>query len=363
MMMTIHQIPAALSEKPQATRVRHQPVEELLAPKTRMNFPMRGFDAEFADIVDYIFKITHRIWAERSVGQIYDYYDHVCVVYTPFEITRSVEDVVTGTISMMQSFPDRESRFINVSWSGDDEQGYYTSHLGFSQMTNLGPSIYGPATGRKVKIHHIADCVLRDNRIFLEWLVRDNGGLVRQLGLDPHVIARGLAERDAAAGRKPWFIGVPERAPGQALPKPLDRAKETLQDRFAHLLHDVWNRRRFDALKSMYAPNVVVHAAGGREIVGLEGLTLFLIQFIAAFPDAVFQIEHVCDSDESDGTFMAVRWSVRATHRGDGIFGLPTGKPVYVLGISQFRLENQHIVEEWTLFDEIAILRQCYATT
>jgi hypothetical protein len=72
---------------------------------------------------------------------------------------------------------------------------------------------------------------------------------------------------------------------------------------------------------------VVVHAAGGREIVGLDGLTLFLIQFIAAFPDAVFQMEHVCDSDESDGTFMAVRWSVRATHRGDGYSGYPRASP------------------------------------
>jgi predicted ester cyclase len=33
-----------------------------------------------------------------------------------------------------------------------------------------------------------------------------------------------------------------------------------------------------------------------------------------------------------------------------------------VLGISHFRLEDGRIVEEWTLFDEIAILRQSYAS-
>jgi hypothetical protein len=191
--MTTPPLAVDLPARPPASQVRQRSVDELLAPKLRANFPMRGFDPEFADIVDYIFKITHRIWAERAVGQIYDYYDHACVVYTPFEVTRSVEDVVNGTIGMMQSFPDRESRFINVAWSGDDEQGYYTSHLGFSQMTNVGPSVFGPATGRKVKIHHIADCVSRDNRIFLEWLVRDNGALVRQLGLDPYAVARNFA--------------------------------------------------------------------------------------------------------------------------------------------------------------------------
>jgi predicted ester cyclase len=34
-----------------------------------------------------------------------------------------------------------------------------------------------------------------------------------------------------------------------------------------------------------------------------------------------------------------------------------------VLGISHFRLEDGRIAEEWTLFDEIAILCQSYATS
>jgi predicted ester cyclase len=361
--MTVSPLAVALPARPVASQVRQRSVDDLLAPKARTDFPLRGFDPEFSDIIDYIFKITHRIWAERAVGRIYDYYDHACVVYTPFEVTRSVEDVVNGTIGMMQSFPDRESRFINVAWSGDDEQGYYTSHLGFSQMTNVGPSVYGPATGRKVKIHHIADCVSRDNRIFLEWLVRDNGGLVRQLGLDPHTVARTFAARDASAGRRPWFIGVPEHSPGQALPGPLDRPDETLEDCFAHLLHDIWNRRRLDLLKSMYAANVVAHVAGGREIIGVDGLTYFLIQMLAAFPNASFKLEYFSHSEETDGTLVAIRWSLRANHGGDGLFGPPTGKPVYVLGISHFRLEDGRIAEEWTLFDEIAILCQSYATS
>jgi len=359
--MSLHQVPASRPMKPRATQVRHRPVEELLAPKTRTDFPMQGFDEEFADIVDYIFKITHRIWAEKAVGRIYDYYDHACVVYTSFETSRSVEDVVSSTLAMMQSFPDRESRFVNVAWSGDDNQGYYTSHLGFSQMTNLGPTVFGAATGRRIAVRTVADCLSRDNRIFQEWLIRDNGALVRQLGLDIHDAARTLAERDAAAGRRPWFIGIPERSQGQALPHPLDRPKQTLEERVAHLLHDVWNRRRLDLLKDLYASNVVVHTAGGREIAGLDGLTHFIIQVLAAFPNAVFSMDHFCDVEETDGTFAAVRWTLRAHHRGHGLFGDPTGKPVHVLGISHFRLEESRIVEEWTLFDEIAILRQCYA--
>lgn len=345
------------------TKVRHVSVDELLAPKTRGSFPMRGFDEQFADIVDYIFKITHWIWADRSVGQIYDYYDHACLVYTAFDVTASVEDVVNGTVGMMQSFPDRESRFLNVAWSGDDVEGYYTSHLGMSQMTNVGPTAYGPATGRKVKIYHVADCVSRDNRIFREWLVRDNGAVVRQLGFDIHEVARALAAKDAAAGRTPWFIGQPERSQGQALPQPLNRPKDSLEDRIAHVLHDAWNRRRFDVLRGFYDPSVNVHMAGGREITGIDGIVYHFIQMLAAFPDGVFSFDHYCDVDETDGKIAAVRWSLRGHHRGDGLFGAPTGKPIYVLGMSHFRFEGDRVVEEWTVYDELAILRQTYAHT
>lgn len=343
------------------TKVRQVSVESLLAPKARGDFPMKGFDDEFADIVDYIFKITHRIWAERSVGQIYDYYDHACLVYTAFDVTASVEDVVNGTIAMMQSFPDRESRFLNVAWSGDDVEGYYTSHLGFSQMTNVGPTVYGPATGRKVRIYHCADCITRDNRIFREWLVRDNGALVRQLGLDIHEVARALAAKDAVAGRSPWFIGEPERSRGQALPQPLDRPKDGLENRIAHLLHDAWNLRKLDVLRNFYAPSVNVHMAGGREITGTDGIVYHFIQMLAAFPDATFSLDHYCDVEETDGTIVAVRWSIRGHHRGDGLFGTPSGKPVYILGISHFRFEGDRVVEEWTIYDELSILRQIYA--
>lgn len=343
------------------TTVRQRSVEELLAPKERNGFPLAGFDDAFGDIVDYIFKITHWIWAEKSVGKIYDYYDHACMVYTAFDITRSVEEVVNGTVSMMQAFPDRESRFLNVAWSGDDKEGYYTSHLGFSQMTNIGPSAYGEATGRRVNIHTVADCVSRDNKIFREWLVRDNGAMVRQLGFDIHEVARSLADRDAAAGREPWFIGQPERSAGQALPLPLDRPKKTIEDRLAHMLHEAWNRRRFDALRELYDPAVNVHMAGGREITGVEGLVYHFIQIVAAFPNAVFSFDNYCHADEADGTIAAVRWSIRGHHRGNGLFGAPSGKPVYILGMSHFRFNDDKIIEEWTLYDELAILRQIYA--
>ena len=349
------------------TRVRHQDINEILQPRTERRQPLDGFDDCYSDIVHYIAYCTHRIWAERAIGLIYTHYDPAVTVNTPYGVTSSVETVIASTFAMLQSFPDRESRLVNVAWAGDAASGFYTSHFGASTMTNLGPSAYGPATGRRVHIRHCADCQIRNNEIYNEWLVRDNGALVRQLGFDPVEIAKGLAAADARSGVKPVVSGMPERSQGQRLPVPLDRPRDTRQDRVRHLLHDVWNRRMLNELALHYDAGCRIHTAPGRELDGVEGLSWYVIRLIAAFPDVDFRVEHICEVAETDGPIVAVRWTMVGTHRGAGLFGAPSGKVVTIMGMSHFRFggdgPDAKIVEEWTVFDEIAILKQIHADT
>jgi hypothetical protein len=49
---------------------------QLLHPPTRRRQSMRGFDPAYVDIVDYIVRITHRIWEQKDIGYIYDTYRH-----------------------------------------------------------------------------------------------------------------------------------------------------------------------------------------------------------------------------------------------------------------------------------------------
>src|SRR3569833_2906374 len=42
--------------------------------------PMRGFEDTYVDIVDYIIRITDRIWEDQDVGYIYDTYAQGCRV-------------------------------------------------------------------------------------------------------------------------------------------------------------------------------------------------------------------------------------------------------------------------------------------
>lgn len=358
-------IPPRMDSRDAVTRVRQRPVNELLQPKANRNQPLDGFDDCYADIVHYIAYCTHRIWAEKGVGLIYDHYDDAVVVHTPYGTQTSVEEVVASTIQMMQAFPDRESRLGNVAWRGDDKQGFYTSHLGTSRMTNLGPSIYGEATGRKVRIRHIADCEIRRNLIYREWLVRDNGALVRQLGLDPVDVAKRLAEARERSGQEPLVAGQPERAPGQKHPVALDLPSgpdASMEDNLRHMFHDVWNRRRFDRIGDFYATDVNVQTAPGRELQGVRGVTWQAIAMLAALPDAVMTFDHFCDVHETDGYIAAVRWNLSGTHLGNGMFGEPTGRSVNILGMSHFRFRDGKIVQEWTVWDEIAVLMQIHAS-
>ncbi len=342
------------------TKVRHQDINAILSPRDYRTQPLDGFEDCYSDIVHYIAYCTHRIWAEKSVGLIYTHYDPAVVVNTPSGTTNSVEEVVAGTLSMMQAFPDRDSKLISVAWTGNARDGFYTSHLGMSKMTNLGPSAYGPATGRVVNIRHIADCEIKDNSIYNEWLVRDNGAIVRQLGLDPHVVARGIAEAQAARGVGAVAVGLPDRAVGQRLPQPLDLGRRTREERLRHLLHDVWNMRLLDRIAGAYTPDAHIHTSPGRELLGPGGQLWQVIRMLAAFPDARLTVDHFCDVEETDGYIAAVRWTITGTHKGDGMFGPPSGRIVSILGMSHFRFDGDRIAEEWTLFDEIAILRQIY---
>lgn len=50
------------------------------APGTHEIGPMKGFDPEFTDVVDYILRITERIWEGKQVGLCRDYYSSDCPI-------------------------------------------------------------------------------------------------------------------------------------------------------------------------------------------------------------------------------------------------------------------------------------------
>ena len=350
--------PYRLADRPAVTRVRHRSEPEILEGGGAQQ-SLRGFPAEYRDIVDFIVRITRRIWIEGAVGLIYDTHDPNCVIYTDADVGRGVEPVVAATIRSLASFPEVDNHYLNVAWSGDDTDGFYTSHLGFSSGVNVGDTLYGPATGRAATVRFCADCVTLAGRIHTEWLARDNGAFVRQLGLDPHEAARRLALTPPG---ELYTRPAPARLAGQTPPAPLDGSRETIDAHLRHLFHDIWNRRRLDLMDGAYAPDVRVHTAGGRVAQGVPALRALHLSLLASMPDSSLTVRNICWSDETDGIIGAVRWELAGTARSGGWLGsLPDGVPVAVPGMTHCRFgEDGRIVEEWTVWDEVGVLAQAY---
>ncbi|MEM7800006.1 MAG: ester cyclase, partial [Chloroflexota bacterium] len=174
-----------LHNKVNLTRVLTDPGKSLPA--------LNGFDPKFSDFVDYIIKITHEIWEERGIGLLYEYYGTAMKIHTSDGDIFGRDKVIEATIQAMAAFPNRRLYGDEVIWKGNDQDGYYSSHRLVHEGNNWGATLYGPATGKRVSYRAIADCAVKENVIYEEWLVRDELTLVTQLGFDPLVMANRMA--------------------------------------------------------------------------------------------------------------------------------------------------------------------------
>ncbi len=320
---------------------------------------MRGFDETYVDIVDYIIRVTHRIWEERSVGDLYHSYQHNIAIHTSEGMTYGRDQVIADTVAMMSAFPDLRLFGDEVIWSGDENAGFHSSHRITWTATNTGYSKYGPPTGRRVLRRGIAHCLVRENRIFEEWISRDELALIRQLGLDEWALARKFARLDARrAGSGPLQSGPAEvnRLNGQLPPDTISQTDAETDLEYAARLfwHEVWNWRLLDTLRVHLSPNHVAFVSTNRRLDGLNAYGQWVLSLLAAFPDGAMQIDHVC----STGRRVALRWRFTGTHLGPGWYGDPTGKRVNLLGITHLEEQDGTFRREFSIFDEFALLKQ-----
>ena len=342
----------------------HRDINKLMNPGPEKRQPMQGFDDDYVDIVDYIVRSTHKIWEERGVGLIYTHYNHNPRIHTANGLVYGREDWITATINTISAFPDIRIYADDVIWCGNDKDGYHTSHRNTVVATNTGYSSYGPPTGRKFVRRGIANCFVKENRIVEEWVVRDEMAIVRQLGLDPHAVVAKAAQQPPLPGARPDHYGDIERVLGQTTPaafEPQSPGQFDIEDFVQQTLHDVWNWRLFNKVYDRFADNYRCHTAGDRDFVGLTDYLGFIMALLVAFPDAALRVDHLYWlGNDTDGYRVAVRWTLQGTHRGPGLYGDPSGKRVNIMGISHYHVKNGKFVEEWTVFDEIAVLKQLY---
>ena len=227
---------------------------------------------------------------------------------------------------------------------------------------------FGAPTGRPFVSRTIADCMVFENRVYKEWLVRDNMAVLKQLGVEPHGFAEKLARDQFNRGMLQFEIGDNRRMLGQYPPAEtpdLSIAHSDSERACLAWLHAVYNRRMFGLIRDHYAPQVQWHGPGTRELYGVAAVLQATMKLIAMLPDAHFVPQHVCSVPNSTegGEKIAVRWVIDGHHLGHGSLGAPTGHRVFVMGMTHFHIVDGKVVEEWTIYDELAMLAQVKLAT
>jgi predicted ester cyclase len=319
---------------------------------------MEGFAPEFETPEQYIIDITYKIWEERGVGRIRDWYAPDAIVRRPHSVSHTVGAVISHTLEAMAEFPDQEALAEDVI-IGERPDGFLSSHRVRGLGTHLGEGFFGPATRRPICTLTVADCLCRENRIVDEWLLGDQAGLVMQLGLDPVAFGSRLGRQDRAAYtldaqtmRQRWadprgLVVVGDPAIANRI---LDTYTAIWQDKNLNVMADTYDRAaRFEGPSN--------HLCFSRANAGN-----WFYRTLAAVPDGRFEPHHLIVREQPERPVrVALRWSYSGTHSGVGRYGAPSGVPVVLLGISHFELRDGRIVNEWLVMDEVAVYAQIAA--
>ncbi len=318
---------------------------------------MKGFDPKYKDLPDFILGITREIWEDRGIKTLEHRYTEDIPVRSPSSVVVGNKAVIAATMATLAEFPDRVLLGEDVIWSGSAEEpeGFLSSHRLLSTATHQRDGIYGMATGTKLTYRIIADCACRNDQVYDEWLIRDQGAIVRQLGLDPK---RYAADRIAAEGG-PENCARPFTPEADITGPYTGRGNDNAAGaRYSDLL------TRMMAADMAAVPDVYDRAAqldlpGGVTGHGWEAADRFWLGLRSSFPDADFEIHHqIGREDPGQPPRAAVRWSLRGKHDGTGTFGEPTGAQVYVMGISHAEFGPWGLKREFVLIDETAIWKQ-----
>ncbi len=326
--------------------------------------------APYRDPRDYILSWTDAIWIDRGLGRLHEHYAADVKVHTAYGETYDFEHVMQNSLQKFAAFPNGGGGHgEDVIWEQRGPNGFISSHRVFKSGTHTGYWTYGPPTGRDWISRTVAHCLVQDNKVTEEWLVRDEWIVLQHLGMDPYRVAAELAGSSPVLGRAMSMAGDqgafagriadPARAGVSGARPPTHAAECAL---VTGMFDEVWNRRLFNRLSQYCDPKVVCHSVRMKRVQGIDNYAVEFVNLLATFPDGQVEVRDIAVLDgPENGLRVAVIWLLRGTYCGVPTYGPVTRTPVNVLGASHMELRDGRVLREWRIFDEIAVLAQIHA--
>ena len=316
---------------------------------------MKGFDKKYKNFPDYILKITKQIWEGKDVDSIGEFYTDNIPVRSPFGITYGNKPVIEATYNTLKEFPNRQLLGEDVIWNGNDDKGYHSSHRILSKGTHLGDGFYGKPTGKDIYYRVIADCACKDNQVYDEWIVRDQGAMVRQIGYTPKEFAQIMIDKEGGLEKAKKLFDKNDIKPSDYYP--INVEKSSPGENYSKILSKVfeggYDFKDYNRASNIYWP-------GNKLGHGREDISKFWNSLKDIFTDNKFTIEHVGYLDESNKNPRAsIRWFLEGVHSNDSEdYGKKTNSKLFIMGINHVELNQDGVIREWVLFDEVAIWKQ-----
>jgi steroid delta-isomerase-like uncharacterized protein len=111
---------------------------------------------------------------------------------------------------------------------------------------------------------------------------------------------------------------------------------------------EVWNLRRTETIDELLTPESVCQSAGGLMRGAEEFRSRGYVPLTTAFPDLRVTVVGTV----SDGDQVVVRWTATGTHRGEGLGMPPSGRTVFIRGMTWIRYANGKMMEGWDCWDQ-----------
>ena len=304
-------------------------------------------------IEKFIYEITEEIWENKQVENIRKYYSSDVIVRSPSITTYDCDKVVEATYKTLDQFPDRELIGEDVISCGKITGTYLSSHRILSTGTHLGDGFYGKASGKKIIYRVIADCLVVDNTIVEEWIIRDEASILLQLGFN----VRDFVEQKITDGT--------------FLKTDIELTKNAFAQK--HILNDCKNEyatkykdyfTKLITKNTLYINDYYDRAAqlywiGGELIYSREQIFEKWNIFLSCFKILKHEISSsISLSQNRMRPRSAIRWRLICKHNSNGYFGTATNKEIEIYGISHAEFGRQDIVREFILIDEISIWKQ-----
>ena len=116
-----------------------------------------------------------------------------------------------------------------------------------------------------------------------------------------------------------------------------------------------WNKGDWATADPLLDANVIDHSPVPGEAEGPEKFKEIVGMFRAALPDVHLTIDDEVFADDK----VVHRWRIEGNHTGAPLFGIPpSGKPVFLTGITILRMANGKIAERWTHLDLLGLMQR-----